>query len=113
MEEETSISIFEMGSTMTLSVDGKQPPWKPTGRSVGAAAVDDAVPSLVISRRKGADGKFRYVMQVHHLSAGRKKAFSKALAEASKQIGSSTTDDQHSFEDKGFQIDVTAALRDT
>lgn len=112
MEDETSISIFEMGSTMTLAIDGKQPPWKPTGRSVGAAAVDDAVPSMVVSRRKGKDGKFRYMLQVHHLSARRKKAFSKALEEASKQIGSSTTDDQHSFEDKGFEIDVTAALRD-
>lgn len=112
MDEETSIGIFEMGSTMTLAVDGKQPPWRPTGRSVGAAAVDDVVPSIVIARRPSADGKVRYVLQVHHMSATRKQALAKALGEASKLIGSSASDDHCSFEDKGFTIDLTAALRE-
>ncbi len=112
MDEETSIGIFEMGSTMTLAVDGKQPPWKPTGRSVGAAAVDDVVPSIVIARRATKGGQVQYVMQAHHMSARRKPAFAKALGEAAKQSGSSTTDDDRSFDDRGFTIDLTAALRE-
>jgi hypothetical protein len=112
MDEETSIGIFEMGSTMTLAVDGKQPPGKPTGRSVGAAAVDDVVPSIVIARRATKGGQVQYVMQVHHMSGRRKQAFAKALGEAAKQIGSSTTDDDRSFDDRGFTIDLTAALRE-
>ncbi len=112
MDEETSIGIFEMGSTMTLAVDGRQPPWKPTGRSVGAAAVDDVVPSIVIARRPSQGGKVRYVLQVHHMSASRKKALANALAEAAKALASSTTDDHRSFDDRGFTIDLTAAIRE-
>jgi hypothetical protein len=51
-------------------------------------------------------------MQVPHMSARRKQAFAKALGEAAKKIGSSTTDDDRSFDDRGFTIDLTAALRE-
>lgn len=113
MSDETSIGIFEMGGTMTLAVDNRQPPWRPFGQSVGAAAVDDVVPTIVIARRSGKDGSLSYVLKVHHLSTARKRALADAFLQATERLRSSTTEDDRSFEDDGFEIDITAALRES
>ena len=107
-----SVALFEFSNELVLSVDGKQPPWKPTGRSAGAAAVDDVIPTVVLTRTRKGDGSAVMTLQVHNLSVARKVNLAGVFEQAAQELRNSPTEDAHSFNCPGFSLDITAALRE-
>lgn len=111
----TSFSIFEFSGELAMVADGMQPPWTPTVDSLSAASAEPPTPTLVILRHPSEPGGKgpTFELKLHNLGSGSKKALSKAFAKAAKELeADSGVDDRNSMNDRGFSINLTAALRD-
>jgi hypothetical protein len=110
-----SFSMSELHGELMMCADNAQPPWIPETANLSAASTKRRMPTIVVLRHPPASGDDgpRIELKFHHLSRRRKMALAHAFRDLAARLEKSGgSDDTRSLEEKGFGVDVTAALRE-